>query len=102
MSKSKMFKLLEQVNELVPALYRRVSTDRQADEGYSLDVQLEKLQAYAQTLSNVKEVRTYTDDGYSGSSLERPGMKQLGSVHISTSTMRAKKTKAKKIISSLS
>ena len=26
----------------------------------------------------------------------------LGSVHISTSTMRAKKTKAKKIISSLS
>lgn len=72
-----MFKLLEQVNELVPALYRRVSTDRQADEGYSLDVQLEKLQAYAQTLSNVKEVRTYTDDGYSGSSLERPGMKQL-------------------------
>ncbi len=77
MSKSKMFKLLEQVNELVPALYRRVSTDRQADEGYSLDVQLEKLQAYAQTLSNVKEVRTYTDDGYSGSSLERPGMKQL-------------------------
>ena len=77
MSKSKMFKLLEQVNELVPALYRRVSTDRQADEGYSLDVQLEKLQAYAQTLSNVKEVRTYTDDGYSGSSLDRPGMKQL-------------------------
>jgi site-specific DNA recombinase len=72
-----MFKLLEQVNELVPALYRRVSTDRQADEGYSLDVQLEKLQAYAQTLSNVKEVRTYTDDGYSGSSLDRPGMKQL-------------------------
>lgn len=77
MSKSKMFKLLEQVNKLVPALYRRVSTDRQADEGYSLDVQLEKLQAYAQTLSNVKEVRTYTDDGYSGSRLERPGMKQL-------------------------
>lgn len=77
MSKSKMFKLLEQVNELVPALYRRVSTDRQADVGYSLDVQLEKLQAYAQTLSNVKEVRTYTDDGYSGSSLDRPGMKQL-------------------------
>lgn len=77
MSKSKMFKLLENVSELVPALYRRVSTDKQADEGYSLDVQLEKLQAYVQTLSNVKEVRTYTDDGYSGSTLNRPGMKQL-------------------------
>lgn len=52
-----MFKLLENVSELVLALYRRVSTDKQADEGYSLDVQLEKLQAYAKTLSNVKEVR---------------------------------------------
>ena len=77
MSKSKMFKLLENVSELVLALYRRVSTDKQADEGYSLDVQLEKLQAYAQALSNVKEVRVYTDDGYSGSSLDRPGMKQM-------------------------
>lgn len=77
MSKSKMFKLLENVSELVPALYRRVSTDKQADEGYSLDVQLEKLQAYAQALPNVKEVRVYTDDGYSGSSLDRPGMKRM-------------------------
>ena len=31
-----------------------------------------------------------------------PALTILGSVHISTSTMRAKKTKAKKIISSLS
>lgn len=77
MSRTKMFKLLENVSELVLALYRRVSTDKQADEGYSLDVQLEKLQAYAKTLSNVKEVRVYTDDGYSGSSLDRPGMKQM-------------------------
>ena len=77
MGKSKMFKLLENVSELVLALYRRVSTDKQADEGYSLDVQLEKLQAYAQAMSSVKEVRVYTDDGYSGSSLDRPGMKQM-------------------------
>lgn len=77
MSKSKMFKLQENSSELVLALYRRVSTDKQADEGYSLDVQLEKLQAYAKTMSNVKEARVYTDDGYSGSSLDRPGMKQM-------------------------
>ena len=77
MSKSKMFKPQENVSELILALYRRVSTDKQADDGYSLDVQIEKLQAYAKTLSNVKEVRVYTDDGYSGSSLDRPGMKQL-------------------------
>lgn len=77
MSKSKMFKLQENSSELVLALYRRVSTDKQADEGYSLDVQLEKLQAYAKTMSNVKEARVYTDDGYSGSGLDRPGMKQM-------------------------
>lgn len=77
MSKSKMFKPLETTSELVLALYRRVSTDKQADAGYSLDVQIEKLQAYSKTFSNVKEVRIYTDDGYSGSSLDRPGMKQL-------------------------
>ena len=77
MSKSKMFKPLKTVNELTLALYRRVSTDKQADEGYSLDVQLEKLRAYSKTLSNVREVRDYMDDGYSGSSLDRPGMQRL-------------------------
>ena len=77
MSKSKMMKTLEVTSELTLALYRRVSTDKQADEGYSLDVQYEKLHAYAAAFSQVKEVRDYTDDGYSGSSLDRPGMKQL-------------------------
>lgn len=77
MSKSKMFKPLEVTSDIVLALYRRVSTDKQADEGYSLDVQIEKLQAYAKTLSNVKEIREYTDDGYSGSSLDRPAMQRM-------------------------
>lgn len=77
MSRSKMFKPLENVNELTLALYRRVSTDKQADEGYSLDVQYEKLHAYAKTFSQVREIRDYTDDGYSGSSLDRPGITQL-------------------------
>lgn len=77
MSKSKMVQLPAAPGELTLALYRRVSTDKQADEGYSLDVQLEKLRAYSKTLSNVREVRDYMDDGYSGSSLERPGMGRL-------------------------
>lgn len=77
MSKSKMIQPLEAVSERTLALYRRVSTDKQADEGYSLDVQMEKLQAYAKTLSNVREVRDYMDDGYSGSSLDRPGIQRL-------------------------
>ncbi len=77
MSKSKMFKPLEAVSELIVALYRRVSTDKQVDEGYSLDVQLEKLRAYSKTLSNVREVRDYMDDGFSGSTLDRPGIQRL-------------------------
>lgn len=77
MGKSKMLKVLEAVDKIILALYRRVSTDRQADEGYSLDVQKEKLLAYSKTMENVVEVREYTDDGYSGGSLDRPGMKQL-------------------------
>lgn len=77
MSKSKMVQPLEVSGEPTLALYRRVSTDRQADEGYSLDVQREKLQAYSRTFSNVREVRDYMDDGYSGSSLDRPGMRRL-------------------------
>ncbi len=77
MSKSKMIRPLNVTQDIVLALYRRVSTDKQADEGYSLDVQMEKLQAYAKTMSNVKDTRLYTDDGYSGSSLDRPGMKRM-------------------------
>ena len=77
MSKSKMFKPLEAAGELTLALYRRVSTDKQADEGYSLDIQKEKLQAYSKTFSCVREIRDYMDDGFSGSTLERPGMQRL-------------------------
>lgn len=77
MSKSKMVRPLESADVCTLALYRRVSTDKQADEGYSLDVQLEKLRAYAKTFSHVREVRDYMDDGYSGSSLDRPGIQRL-------------------------
>lgn len=77
MSKSKMLKVVEASSHVALALYRRVSTDRQADEGYSLDVQKEKLIAFSKTMENVEEIREYTDDGYSGGSLDRPGMRQM-------------------------
>lgn len=77
MSKSKMLKVIEAVTRIIIALYRRVSTDRQADEGYSLEVQREKLLLYAKSMDNVVEIREYTDDGYSGGSLDRPGMQEL-------------------------
>lgn len=77
MAKSKMLRVEEPRGELTLALYRRVSTDRQADEGYSLEVQREKLESYAKTFSGVRETREYTDDGYSGGSLDRPAIRQL-------------------------
>ncbi len=77
MGRSKMMKVVQATSELVLALYVRVSTDRQADEGYSIEIQLEKLNAYAKTFSGVREVRHYIDDGYSGASLDRPQMGKL-------------------------
>jgi site-specific DNA recombinase len=58
------------------ALYVRVSTDAQAEEGYSIEFQTDKLKSYCDATSmTVKEI--FTDPGYSGSNLERPGLKKL-------------------------
>ena len=57
-------------------LYARVSTDEQARSGYSLAQQMEALREYAS--SEGYEVREEVEDkGYSGSSLERPGMDRV-------------------------
>ncbi len=78
MAKSKMIKVKSGENKpAILGLYRRVSTDQQREEGYSLDIQEERLRAYAKTMDHVTEVRVYTDDGYSGGSLERPGITRL-------------------------
>ncbi|HKM09393.1 MAG TPA: recombinase family protein [Candidatus Methanomethylophilaceae archaeon] len=54
------------------AVYVRVSTEEQAQEGYSLDSQIEMLTNYCiseeWTISKV-----YRDDGYSGRNTKRPG-----------------------------
>ena len=57
-------------------LYARVSTEEQAKNGYSLRQQMERLWAYAN--SEGYEVREeVVDPGYSGASLERPGMDRV-------------------------
>lgn len=48
----------------------------QAKEGYSIPAQTSKLKAYAEA-KDYYVVNTYTDPGYSGAKLERPGLKQL-------------------------
>ena len=58
------------------AAYLRVSTDRQADKGYSLSEQEKRIKAYC----NSKDwdlIKIYKDPGFSGSSLERPALQNL-------------------------
>lgn len=55
--------------------YIRVSTDKQADHGVSLDAQQAKLTAYAQ-LYDLTLVDIIVDAGVSAKTLERPGLQQ--------------------------
>ena len=61
---------------MVTALYARVSTDAQAEEGYSIDIQGERLEAYC-NLKGYESFEHYIDGGYSGSNLNRPSMQRL-------------------------
>src|SRR4051812_40128129 len=58
--------------------YLRVSTDKQADRGISLDAQRAKAEAYAQ-LYDLELVQVIVDAGHSAKTLDRPGLqKALG------------------------
>ncbi|MFP7199733.1 recombinase family protein [Lysinibacillus halotolerans] len=58
------------------ALYVRVSTNEQAEEGYSIKAQIERLNAYA-TSQDWKVTKTYIDDGESAKNLDRTNLKRL-------------------------
>lgn len=58
------------------ALYVRVSTKEQANEGYSISVQTEKLTNYAKA-KGYEIVGTYTDPGISGAKLNRPALQSM-------------------------
>lgn len=61
---------------MLTVAYCRVSTEEQAAEGYSIDGQTAKLQAYAE-LHDLGEVTVVSDPGASGKNLRRPGLRQL-------------------------
>ena len=58
------------------AIYIRVSTEDQAKEGYSLEVQREHLESFAKR-EGLEIFKVYQDDGISGYSTERPALKGL-------------------------
>jgi site-specific DNA recombinase len=59
------------------AIYARVSTEEQAEEGYSIQGQLETLRQYA-SMNNWKIVDEYVDEGISGKTIEaRPELQRM-------------------------
>lgn len=58
------------------AVYLRVSTDAQLEEGYSIEAQKEMAEAFLKS-KGIKNYAFYIDGGYSGSNLLRPSLKQL-------------------------
>lgn len=58
------------------AIYRRVSTDMQAEEGFSLEAQRVRLRAYAES-QGWAVVEDYCDDGFSAKNIDRPEMQRL-------------------------
>lgn len=60
----------------ITAIYVRVSTDFQFEEGYSIEAQEQKLKQWCE-IKDYTNYRVYQDGGWSGSNLERPAMKQL-------------------------
>lgn len=57
-------------------LYARVSTDEQAEEGYSISGQIRVLREYCEK-NNYQIINIYKDEGFSGKSLDRPSLKEL-------------------------
>lgn len=57
-------------------LYPRVSTVEQFKEGYSIGEQTERLKKYSEAMG-WEVYKIYTDPGYSGGSMDRPGLQEL-------------------------
>ncbi len=60
-------------NYLIDIAYRRVSTEKQSLDGFGLDSQLEKIKACCRKNDSTACI-LITDDGFTGTVMERPGM----------------------------
>lgn len=58
------------------AIYRRVSTNDQVQEGFSLEAQKMRLTAYVQS-QGWNLIEDYVDEGFSAKNIERPAMQRL-------------------------
>lgn len=67
---------MNKISDKKAAIYIRVSTDAQFEEGYSVEAQKEQLTAYCIS-KKIKKYEYYIDGGWSGSNIERPEMQRL-------------------------
>ena len=72
------------------ALYVRVSTEDQASEGFSLDAQVKKLEAYCR-VRGWDVAGVYRDEGFSGRSTDRPEYRRMMEEMDSWDTILVKK-----------
>lgn len=63
------------MRKIIVGIYPRVSSKEQVD-GYSIDEQIEKLKKYCEAMGWCI-YRIYTDPGYSGANMNRPGLQAL-------------------------
>ena len=63
-------------NYLVNVGYLRVSTDRQAEQGYGLELQEKAIIDYCR-LKGMKNLVLFIDDGFTGTNLDRPALQGL-------------------------
>ena len=73
---SKLKKEISARNVLRVALYVRVSSQEQADEGYSIAEQTDRLKKYADAMG-WEIYKIYVDPGYSGGNMDRPGLNAM-------------------------
>lgn len=66
----------EKGNYLINIAYRRVSTDKQAAEGYGLEVQRDEIIRYC-SLNKIENCVLFTDDGVTGTKMERDGLEHF-------------------------
>ncbi|MFW6113678.1 MAG: recombinase family protein [Actinomycetota bacterium] len=64
-------------NNRITSGYIRVSTPRQAEEGYSLDAQERQIRAYCEAHRLPGPTNIYREEGHSGATKDRPAFKEL-------------------------
>lgn len=66
----------ENGNYLINVAYLRVSTDKQAEEGFGLDVQEKDVVKYARN-NDLENLVLFIDDGWTGTNMDRPALNAI-------------------------